>query len=141
MSGCRLRAARYGGRKAGRYLCDYSTSPAGGGPSIGSSMAKASHQKGDLLDLAVEKRIVEKTGAWFAYIASETVTRERQAVPEAPRSVRRSRIACGAVSDWCERPKWPRCSGVVQHGRRRRVASIGPCCVLEPLAISFPPRL
>ena len=41
-------------------------------------------REGDLLDLAVEKRIVEKSGAWFAYRrrAARPGPREREAVPE-----------------------------------------------------------
>ena len=54
-------------------------------------------REGDLLDLAVEKRIVEKSGAWFAYggRAPRAGPRERQAVPEGqPRRPARDRRAC-----------------------------------------------
>ena len=36
-------------------------------PSSTSCTARASRSEGDLLDLAVERKIVEKSGAWFAY--------------------------------------------------------------------------
>ncbi len=61
-------------------------------------------KEGDLLDLAVEKRIVEKSGAWFAYSrrAARPGSRERQAVPARTtrRSGSRSRTGCGRNWAW-----------------------------------------
>ena len=56
-------------------------------------------KEGDLLDLAVEKRIVEKSGAWFAY-QGERLARAARTRSSSSRTTRRcvrpSRIACGA---------------------------------------------
>jgi recombination protein RecA len=60
-------------------------------------------REGDLLDLAVEKRIVEKTGAWFAF-SGERLGQGRenakQFLKENPSVGRRLRIACERSWGW-----------------------------------------
>ena len=61
-------------------------------------------REGDLLDLAVERKIVEKSGAWFSY-SGERLGQGRenakQFLRDNPDVVRRSRIACVTSSGWC----------------------------------------
>ena len=65
-------------------------------------------REGDLLDLAVEKRIVEKSGAWFAYSGDrlgQGRENAKQFLKENPRSARRSKTACVAIWAWSAKPK------------------------------------
>ena len=73
-------------------------------------------REGDLLDLAVEKRIIEKSGAWFAYSrrTARPGPREREAVPEGQR-----RRAAG------DRDAGPEGTRADARGRSRR-------CLKEP---------
>ena len=65
-------------------------------------------REGDLLDLAVEHKMVEKSGAWFAY-GGERLGQGRenakQFLRDNPDSPRRSRIGCGKSSAWSARPR------------------------------------
>ena len=77
-------------------------------------------REGDLLDLAVEKRIVEKSGAWFAY-GGERLGQGRENAKQflkenPPRSARRSKIAYGKIWGWSAKPKWQRCRVWISTG-------------------------
>ena len=102
-------------------------------------------REGDLLDLAVEKRIVEKSGAWFAY-GGERLGQGRENAkqflkenPDDPSDDRRSRAArAGAGARSRSRSG---VGGLDQHGSRRLPASTAPCCVLQSASSLFLVRL
>ena len=65
-------------------------------------------RKGDLLDLAVDKRIIEKSGAWFAY-SGERLGQGRENAKQflqgQPGIARPSKIASAGSSGCCARPR------------------------------------
>ena len=83
-------------------------------------------REGDLLDLAVEKRIVEKSGAWFAY-SGERLGQGRENVKpflrNTPISATRSTTACAASSaSSANRSRSPSDDGQLQiHSYRFKV--------------------